>query len=54
MDIEQKPPTEPTTGLRRIRALWPWAWLALAGVLTLAWTLGLGWGAVAFFRWLVG
>ena len=53
MDIEQKP-TEPTTGLRRTRALWPSAWLALAGVLTLAWTLGLGWGAVALVRWLVG
>lgn len=54
LDIEQKPPIEPATGLRRISALWPWAFLAVAGVLTLAWVMGLGWIAVALVRWLAG
>ena len=54
LDIERKPPTEPATGLHRITALWPGAFLALAGAVTLAWAIGLGWAAVALVRWLVG
>jgi hypothetical protein len=54
LDIEQKSPTEPATRVQRILALWPWAWLAFAGVVTLAWAIGLGWAAFAFVRRLVG
>jgi hypothetical protein len=53
MDIEQKSPTKPATGLRRILALWPWAFFAFAGVVTLAWAIALGCAAFAFVRWLV-
>jgi hypothetical protein len=45
---------EPATGLRRIRSLWPWAYLALAGVITLGWAIWLGWAAVALVQWLIG
>jgi hypothetical protein len=54
LDIEQKSPTKPATGLRRLSALWPLVWLALMGVATLGWMIGLGWAAVAFVRWLIG
>jgi hypothetical protein len=54
LDIEQKSPPEPATRLRRILALWPWAFFALAGVATLAWAIALGWAAYALVRWLVG
>jgi hypothetical protein len=54
LDIEQKSPIESATRLRRILALWPWAWLALAGVVTLAWAIALGWAAFAFVGWIVG
>jgi hypothetical protein len=53
LDIEQKSPPEPATRLRRILALWPWAFFALAGVVTLAWAIALGWAAFALIRWLV-
>jgi hypothetical protein len=53
-DIEQKPPGEPTTGLRRLRTLWPWTWFALTGVATLGWLIGLGWAALKLARWLTG
>ena len=53
LDIEQKSPPEPATGLRRILALWPWAWLAFAGAATLAWAIALGWAAFALVRWIV-
>jgi hypothetical protein len=53
LDIEQKSPTEPATRLLRVLALWPWAWLAFAGVVTLAWAVALCWAAFAFVRWLV-
>ncbi len=49
-DIEQR---SPATGLRRLGALWPLAWLALAGVATLGWIIGLGWAAVALVGWLI-
>jgi hypothetical protein len=51
-DDEQKSPTEPATGLRR--ALWPWAWLAVTGVVALAWAIALCWAAVELVRWLAG
>ena len=41
-DNKQKSPTEPATGLRRLGALLPWVWLALTGVATLGWMIGLG------------
>jgi hypothetical protein len=52
MNIE--PPHEPATGLRRPRAIWPWAWLALEGVATVGWLIALGWATVVFARWLLG
>jgi hypothetical protein len=52
-DIEQKMPTQPATRAQRILALWPWAFLALAGLITLAWAIALYWGALAIVRWLV-
>jgi hypothetical protein len=45
---------EPATGLRRLSWVWPWVWLALMGVATLGWMIGLGWAAVALVRWLIG
>ena len=53
LDIEQKSPLEPATGLGRILVLWPWAWLAFAGAATLAWAIALGWAAFALVRWIV-
>jgi hypothetical protein len=53
-DNEQRSPIQPATRVQRIKALWPWAFLAFAGVITLAWAIGLGWAAFAFVRWLVG
>jgi hypothetical protein len=53
LDIEQKLPTKPAAGLRRLRALWPWVWIALMGVANLGWMIGLGWVAVALVRWLI-
>jgi len=35
-------------------AIWPWALLVLAGVITAAWAIAVGWAAVALVRWLVG
>jgi hypothetical protein len=54
MDIEQKSQTESATGLRRVRALWPMALLAIAGVATLGWLIGIGWAAVELVRRLAG
>jgi hypothetical protein len=52
-DTEQKSPTEPATGLQRLGELWPAVWLALAGVATLGWLIGIVWAAVKFVRWLI-
>jgi hypothetical protein len=30
----------------------PWAWLALSGVATFAWLIGIGWVALKLFWWL--
>jgi hypothetical protein len=54
LGIEQKSRTKPATRVQRILALWQWAWLAFAGVVTLAWAIALCWAAFAFIRWLVG
>ena len=54
LDIEQKSPIEPANRTRRILALWPWAWLAFAGVVTLGWAIALGGVAFAFVEWMVG
>jgi hypothetical protein len=53
LDIEQKSRTKPATRLQRILALWPWAWLAFASAITLAWAIALCWAAFALVRWLV-
>jgi len=53
VDIEPKKLVEPTTGLRRLRALWPWAWLALAGAASVGWLIAIGWTAVTTVRWLL-
>ena len=50
LPIEPKSTTKPATGLRRLS----WVWLALMGVATLGWMIGLGWAAVALVRWLIG
>lgn len=52
-DTEQKSPTKSATGLRRLGALWPAVWLALAGVATLGWLIGILWAAVKLVRWLI-
>jgi hypothetical protein len=54
LDIEQRSPADPETGHQRRRELWPWAWLALTGLATLGWVIGLGWVAFAVVRWLIG
>jgi hypothetical protein len=50
LPIEPKSTTKPATGLRRLSSVW----LALMGVATLGWMIGLGWAAVALVRWLIG
>ena len=50
IDIEQQSQAESATGLRRVRALWPMALIAVAGVATVGWLVGLGWAAVALVR----
>jgi hypothetical protein len=45
---------QPVTPLGRVLAHWPWAWLAFAGVVTIAWAIALGWATFAFVQWLVG
>jgi hypothetical protein len=54
LPIEPKSTAKPATGMRRYRALLPWVWLALMGVATLGWMIGLGWAAVAVVKWLIG
>jgi hypothetical protein len=54
LDIERKSPIEPATRTGRILALWPWAWLAFAGAVTVAWAIALGGVAFAFVQWIVG
>jgi hypothetical protein len=54
LDIDQKLPTKPAAGLRRLSAVWPWVWLALSGGATLGWMIGLGWAAVSLVGWLIG
>jgi hypothetical protein len=51
--IEQNSPIEPAPGFQRLGALWPAVWLALAGVATLGWLIGIVWAAVKFVRWLI-
>jgi len=54
LPIEPKSTTKPATGLRRLSALWPWVWLALMGVASLGWMIGLGWAAVRLVGWVIG
>ena len=54
LDIEQKSAIERATRMRWIFALWTWVWLALAGVVTVAWAIALGWAAFAFVEWIFG
>ena len=51
--IEQNSPIEPALGSQRLGALWPAVSLALAGVATLGWLIGIVWAAVKFVRWLI-
>ena len=53
LDLKQTLPVQPATQTRRILAHWPWAWLALAGVVTIAWAIALGWAAFGFVQWIV-
>jgi hypothetical protein len=54
LNIGQKSPAEPATIPRRKLWfwLWPWAWLAVTGVATLGWLIGIGWAAVELVHWL--
>jgi hypothetical protein len=54
LDIEHESPTRRLSGLQRLIALWPWAWLALVVVASVGWAIGLGWAAVALVGWLIG
>jgi hypothetical protein len=45
-------PSKPGTD-RRFRSGLSWAWIALSGMATCLWLIGVGWIAVKFFRWLV-
>ena len=54
IDIEQQSQAESATGLRRVRALWPMALIAIAGVATVGWLIGLGWAAVELVRTFAG
>jgi hypothetical protein len=49
-NLGHKSPVEPATGHRR--RVWPWAWLAVTGVVTLGWLIGIGWAAVELVEWL--
>jgi hypothetical protein len=53
LDVEQKSPVQPAISIWRLLAHWPWAWLALAGVVTVAWAIALGWAAFEFIQWFV-
>jgi hypothetical protein len=54
-DVEQKSRTEPATASgEELDAIWPWALLVLADVITAAWAIAVGWAAVALVRRLVG
>jgi hypothetical protein len=52
-DPQQTSLVPTATQMRRISAHWPWAWLALAGVVTVAWAIALGWAAFEFIQWFV-
>jgi len=52
VDTERKLPAEPATGFGRPTALWPVVWLALIGVVTLGWLIGIGWTVIELIRWL--
>jgi hypothetical protein len=54
LDDEQTSPIKPATSLRRLSGLWPWVWLALSGVATLGWMIGLGWAAARLVGWVIG
>jgi hypothetical protein len=55
LDIERISPTQqPVTRIQRIEALWPWAFLFVAGNITLAWAIFLCWAAFVFVEWIVG
>jgi hypothetical protein len=51
-DPGHKSPAEPAGGFRR--ALWPWAWLAVTGVITIGWLIGMGWAAVELVKLFAG
>jgi Na+/proline symporter len=54
MDLERKAPTERSTVLRRLRALWPLVCLAFAAVVTLGWIVVIGWAAFVIIRYING
>jgi hypothetical protein len=51
--IKSTPTPESPTRPRPIVVLWPWAFLAFAGVITIAWAIALCWAAFALVRWLI-
>ena len=53
LDSEQKSAVQPATSIWQILAHWPWAWLAFAGVVTIAWAIALCWAAFGFVQWIV-
>jgi hypothetical protein len=42
----------PIVSNRRLARGLPWAWIALSGLASVVWLIGIGWIAVKLFRWL--
>jgi len=51
-ELNDNAPHQTASGTRLLRSL-PWVWIALTGLATLVWLVGIGWAAVKLFRWLV-
>jgi hypothetical protein len=52
MESNDNLPDQTASGRPLFKGL-PWAWLALSGVATFAWLIGIGWVALKLFWWLV-
>jgi hypothetical protein len=50
--LNDNAPHQTASGTRSLRSL-PWVWIALTGLATFVWLVGIGWAAVNLFRWFV-
>jgi hypothetical protein len=50
VDLKSELPIEPPVSESRPRRIWPYVWLALAGVAMAAWFAGIVWVVVIFVR----